>query len=154
MVETPGEEQWFWRWAQSWQQPSTRSVDPLGISTSWAASIVGCRSIRGRSLRRRVERRVSSRGSRIILRHDPFGLVQSLNLSRRHLTLAQKKELAKHIFEREPGRTDNSIAKEIGLSHHSVARRGDRIADTEVVRFGLAAIGQPAPERRHRSVKI
>jgi hypothetical protein len=46
---------------------------------------------------------------------DPFGFVRSLNLSRRHLTLAQKKEVAKHIFEREPGRTDNSIAKEIGL---------------------------------------
>jgi len=53
---------------------------------------------------------------------DPFGFVRSLNLSRRHMTLAQKKEVAKHIFEREPGRTDNSIAKEIGLSPTTVAR--------------------------------
>jgi len=37
------------------------------------------------------------------------------------LTLAQKKEVAKHIFEREPGRTDRSIAKEIGLSPSTVA---------------------------------
>jgi len=32
--------------------------------------------------------------------------------------------------------------------------RQDGVADTEVVRFSLVAIGQPAPERRHRSVKI
>jgi len=60
---------------------------------------------------------------------DPFGFVRSLNLSRRHLTLAQKKEVAKHIFEREPGRTDNSIAKEIGLSHHTVARAREEAAN-------------------------
>ena len=51
----------------------------------------------------------------------------------------------------------------IGYSHFFARRfdkavpncdRQDRIADTEAVRFGLAAIGQPAPERRHRSVKI
>jgi len=48
--------------------------------------------------------------------------VRSLNLSRRHLTLEQKREIAKHIFEREPGRSDNSIAKEIGLSHTTVAK--------------------------------
>jgi len=53
---------------------------------------------------------------------DPFGFVRSLNLSRRHLTLAQKREVATHIFEREPARSDRSIAKEIGLSHHTVAR--------------------------------
>jgi hypothetical protein len=53
---------------------------------------------------------------------DPFGLVRSLNLSRRHLTLAQKKEVAKHIFEREPGRSDRSVGEELGLSHHTVAR--------------------------------
>src|SRR5215471_7752962 len=54
--------------------------------------------------------------------NDPFGLVRSFNLSRRHLTLEQKREIAKHIFEREPGRSDNSIAKEIGLSHTTVAK--------------------------------
>jgi len=54
--------------------------------------------------------------------NDPFGLVRSFNLSRRHLTLEQKREIAKHIFEREPGRSDNSIAKEIGLSHPTVAK--------------------------------
>jgi len=42
--------------------------------------------------------------------------VRSLNLSRRHLTLAQKREVAKHIFEREPGRTPNSVAEEVGIS--------------------------------------
>jgi len=53
---------------------------------------------------------------------DPFGLVRSLNLSRRHLTLAQKKEVAKHIFEREPGRSDRSVGEELGLSHTTVAK--------------------------------
>src|SRR5262252_1609345 len=48
--------------------------------------------------------------------NDPFGFVRSLNLSRRHLTLAQKKEVARHIFEREPGRTPNSVAEEVGIS--------------------------------------
>src|SRR5499427_8850419 len=53
---------------------------------------------------------------------DPFGFVRSLNLSRRHLTLAQKKEVAKHIFEREPGRSDRSVGEELGLSHTTVAK--------------------------------
>jgi len=53
---------------------------------------------------------------------DPFGLVRSLNMSRRHLTLEQKKEVAHHIFHREQGRSDRSIAEEIGLSHPTVAK--------------------------------
>src|SRR5262252_9677766 len=61
---------------------------------------------------------------------DPFGLVRSLNLSRRHLALAQKKEVAKHIFEREPGRSDNSIAKEIGLSHTTVTKMREEAGDS------------------------
>src|SRR5262249_14967491 len=61
---------------------------------------------------------------------DPFGFVRSLNLSRRHLTLAQKKEVAKHIFEREPGRSDNSIAKEIGLSHTTVTKMREEAGDS------------------------
>ena len=36
--------------------------------------------------------------------------------------MAQKKEVAKHIFEREPGRTANSVAQELGLSPNTVAR--------------------------------
>jgi hypothetical protein len=56
------------------------------------------------------------------LRHDPFGLVRSLNLSRRHLTLVQKKEVAMHIFEREPARSDRSVGKELGLHHTTVAK--------------------------------
>src|SRR5215469_5192250 len=58
---------------------------------------------------------------------DPFGLVRSLNLSRRHLTLAQKKEVAKHIFEREPGRTANSVAQEVGLSQPTAQKVQDSV---------------------------
>ena len=60
---------------------------------------------------------------------DPFGLVRSLNLSRRHLTLAQKKEVAKHIFEREPGRTANSVAQEVGLAPHTAQKVQDNISN-------------------------
>src|SRR5215469_432493 len=56
---------------------------------------------------------------------DPFGLVRSLNLSRRHLTLAQKKEVAKHIFEREPGRTANSVAQEVGMAPQTAQKVQD-----------------------------
>src|SRR5215471_13321353 len=58
---------------------------------------------------------------------DPFGLVRSLNLSRRHLTLAQKKEVAKHIFEREPGRTANSVAQEVGLAPQTAQKVQDEV---------------------------
>src|SRR5215471_6153487 len=57
------------------------------------------------------------------------GFVRSLNLSRRHLTLAQKKEVAKHIFEREPGRTSNSVAQEVGLAPHTAQKVQDNISN-------------------------
>ena len=56
--------------------------------------------------------------------------MRSLNLSRRHLTLAQKKEVAEHIFEREPGRTANSVAEEVGLSPKTAQKVQEEVVDS------------------------
>jgi len=41
--------------------------------------------------------------------------------------LAQKKEVARHIFEREPGRTANSVAEEVGLSQPTAQKVQDEV---------------------------
>ena len=41
--------------------------------------------------------------------------------------MAQKKEVAKHIFEREPGRSANSVAQEVGLAPQTAQKVQDEV---------------------------
>jgi len=44
------------------------------------------------------------------------------NLSRRHLTTAQKKNLITYLLENNPSASSRSIAKILGMSHHTVEK--------------------------------
>lgn len=58
---------------------------------------------------------------------------RSLNLNRRHLTSAQKRELIQQQLEDTPEKSNREVARELGVSHHtvqSVKCEGGQIAHT------------------------
>jgi hypothetical protein len=52
---------------------------------------------------------------------DPYDLVLSLNVRRRHLTSAQKRELIEKVLKARPNRSDRATAKAVGVDHKTVA---------------------------------
>ena len=52
---------------------------------------------------------------------DPVGFVVSKNLRRRHLATWQRRQIAETLLQLRPQASDNIIAKEVGLSHSTVA---------------------------------
>jgi ParB-like nuclease domain len=52
---------------------------------------------------------------------DPAAYVVSANIRRRHLSAEQKRDLIRKVLEATPERSDRSIAKQVGVSHPTVA---------------------------------
>ena len=71
--------------------------------------------------------RVISKGDGDKLQHswrpgvDPWVYVLSANVRRRHLTQEQRREVIGKLLQQRPDLTDNAIAKQVGMSHHTVA---------------------------------
>jgi len=63
---------------------------------------------------------------------DPLGHAMSLNERRRHLSLAERRLLAKRIVEYDPTITDRELARKAGLGSHATAASVRReIAETD-----------------------
>jgi transposase len=52
---------------------------------------------------------------------DPYALVISFNIHRRHLTADQKRELIAKLLKHDPGKSDRQVAKTVGVHHETVA---------------------------------
>jgi ParB-like chromosome segregation protein Spo0J len=53
---------------------------------------------------------------------DPLAFVKSRNYNRRQLSTADRKKIAKALLEQTPSRSSNSIAKDVGISDHTVEK--------------------------------
>jgi hypothetical protein len=53
--------------------------------------------------------------------HDPYAIVISLNIHRRHLTGEQKRDLIAKLLKVQPEKSDRAIAKSVGSDHKTVA---------------------------------
>jgi hypothetical protein len=51
---------------------------------------------------------------------DPVSIVVSLNLARRHLTSAQKREVIAKLLKLSPERSDRQLGKDLGVDHKTV----------------------------------
>lgn len=64
---------------------------------------------------------------------DPYELVLSLNVHRRHLTTAQKSKLIKDVLRAQPEKSNNAIAKAVKVDDKTVAaRRKELEASSEI----------------------
>jgi tRNA G46 methylase TrmB len=65
------------------------------------------------------------------------------NLERRHLTVAQRRELAARLLKTDPGRTNRSVAGTVGCDHKTVGKiRGRLLQDGEIPNLGRATAGR------------
>lgn len=58
---------------------------------------------------------------RFIEPSDPYDFMIRAALLRRHLTTAQRKTLAGRLLVQQPERSDRQVARDTGISHHTVA---------------------------------
>lgn len=71
--------------------------------------------------------------TRHIVTADPYHYVVSVNIRRRHLTAEQRRELIAGLLKRDPGKSDLSIANNIGVSDKTVRKVRDTLeANSEI----------------------
>jgi hypothetical protein len=86
---------------------------------------------------------------------DARDFVISKNLHRRHLTTAQRTEIAKLILARTPEMSDREIAEKIKLDHKTVAEvRGEIGAPTaaEAIEAKIEKVIEAEPEKSDRAI--
>jgi hypothetical protein len=87
---------------------------------------------------------------------DPYALVLSLNLHRRHLTAEQKREIIAKVLKAKPETSNNTIAKQVKVDDKTVAKvRRDMEGRSEIpnveVRTDTMGRKQPAKRRRQEA---
>ena len=87
---------------------------------------------------------------------DPFAIVNSANIHRRHLTAEQKSELIANLLKAQPSKSNRQVAKMVGVSHtHVAARRTEleKSGDVETVATSIDTKGRKQPTRKPPSKK-
>jgi hypothetical protein len=74
---------------------------------------------------------------------DPYEIALSLNVVRRHLTPAQKREVIRQLREERPDLTDRAIARMAGVSHHTVADEREQEEETQTAAAGEETVTEP-----------
>ena len=98
-------------------------------------------------------------GDRIHFQHfhgdDPYALVLSLNVHRRHLTIEQKEEVTAKVIKANPEKSNRRIAAEVKVvSHPTVAKVRKRLeqrGDVETVSTSTDTKGRKQPARKSKS---
>lgn len=88
---------------------------------------------------------------------DPATLVLSMNVHRRHLTTKQKREAIMAYVKANPRASNRKVARELKVSHHTVAAarddvQGGQVAQNEQPADRAAAVLQANPEMTQREV--
>src|SRR5215469_2821225 len=74
---------------------------------------------------------------------DPYDYVVSVNERRRHLTTAQRSEVAENLLKARPDLSDRAIAKTAQLDHTTVASKRRRL--------DRSRWRNPPPDKAHRA---
>jgi DNA-binding Lrp family transcriptional regulator len=88
---------------------------------------------------------------------DPFSLVDSLNLHRRHLTPEQKTERIANKLKAQPDFSNRQIAEMTGTSHPTVAkvrRKLEQSGDVEKVSTSTDTKGRQQPVHKSKTVSV
>jgi hypothetical protein len=73
---------------------------------------------------------------------DPYELVTSFNISRRHLTTAQKSELIAKLLKADPTKSDRAVAEVVKVDHKAVgAKRAALKAGGDIPHVGAKRVG-------------
>lgn len=86
--------------------------------------------------------------------HDPYALVLSLNVRRRHLSSEQKRELVAKILQAKPGMSSRRVAQLVGVSPTTVAsgrRRLEAQGDVSKLDTLTDTKGRQQPARKPTS---
>jgi hypothetical protein len=88
-------------------------------------------------------------------RTDPYDYVLSANLHRRHLTSAQKREVAAKLLQANPTRSNRQVAAKLGISHHTVsAVRADQEARGQIAHVNVVTDTQGRTQPAHKIVAV
>jgi hypothetical protein len=82
---------------------------------------------------------------------DPYDLVLSLNINRRHLTEEQRRELIAKIIKAKPQASDRSIAKQVKRDHKTVAKVRKKLESTGEVSPVQKRVGADGKQRKSRA---
>jgi DNA-binding Lrp family transcriptional regulator len=86
---------------------------------------------------------------------DPYGLVLSFNIHRRHLKPEKKRELIAELLKADPAKSNRQIADQVKVSHPHVAKvraELEKTGDVETVTTSIDTRGRRQPKHKPKPV--
>src|SRR5215471_16581089 len=85
---------------------------------------------------------------------DPYDYVVSVNERRRHLTIAQRSEVAEKLLKARPDLSDRAIAKTAQVDHTTVASKRRKLEAGGEIHTRQSAPGGTARRNRRRKPRL